>query len=420
MELLSVPTILICTFITMSSASLAMWVVWLYNRQERAAGYWALGFLLGALGGMSVALRGVFPEYVNYAIITHSLLVSTAYIFVWGGFRAFNRQSVPGLALFAVPALWLMAYMFWQPLRDDANIGIATQSAIISGISFLSAYTVYTGPGNRRLPMAIPLTVFLATHGTMHLGHIWFAIYDPSPVVAGRMTAIWWKIFMLEAFLHTVLTAISCIILIKDRSEERHRIASETDSLTGIANRRAFVKDTVRQLATANESAALAIIDLDHFKQINDQYGHQAGDYALITFANLIRNNIPEGAHLGRLGGEEFALYLPQSADRPQDTLEMLRQKVEELPIIYQGTRIQLTASIGFTTVEKAGNGFDLLVAAADCALYLAKDEGRNRVLAFAPSQRLRKIREKDGEKRVGLANERISRKTARPNRAQA
>ncbi len=420
MELLSAPTILICTFLTMSSAALAMGVVWLYNREERAAGYWSVGFLLGALGGMSIALRTIAGDYIEYTIILHSLLVTSAYMFTWGGFRAFNGQKAPLSIIFSVPALWLITFYLWQPLRNDVNVGIAVQSGVTSVISLAAAYTVYFGKGNSRLPMTIPITAFLVTHGVFHFGHIWFAVFEPSPLVAGRVVATWWKLLMLEAFLHTVLIAISCIVLIKDRSEERHRIASETDILTGIANRRAFVKYAEQGLSNANDSAALALIDLDHFKQINDLHGHQAGDHALIAFANLVRSQLPEGACFGRMGGEEFAIYLPQSADQPMAFVENIRRQTEDLTITFQNIEMHLTISVGLATVEKAGRSFDLLVAAADCALYLAKEYGRNQSLMFSPSQRMHKILEKDGEKRIGLADDRISRRTTRAERASA
>lgn len=392
MELLSVPTILICTFMAMSAASITMGIVWFYNRQEHSAGYWALGFFLGALSGISVVFRHIFPDLESGFIVLESILLITAYMLVFNGFRAFNRQKVYHLASLAVPLLWLLAYALWPTLRTDPNTAIALLFAITATISLVSAFTVFTGSGNRNLPMAVPVAVFLTTHGLFHFSQVGFAIFDPSPIVNGHVVAGWWKGLLLESFLHTVLTGISCVILIKDRSEEKHRLASETDPLTGIANRRAFVNRIGTALGAIRENAVMAIIDIDHFKQINDQHGHQAGDQALISFARLIESSIPAQAQFGRIGGEEFGLFLPEEIAQPLELIETVRHMIETSPVAFNGIEIRMTVSIGVATIESAGKCFDTLSAAADSALYIAKKSGRNRVVCFSPAQRLNQL----------------------------
>nr|WP_254007644.1 GGDEF domain-containing protein [Rhizobium sp. L1K21] len=412
--MISIPTIFICAFISMVTASVAMGVVALNDRRESAAGYWFLCFLLGAIAPLVVSVRSIFPEHIVLLAATHSVISFSAYMLFWAGFRAFSNQAVPKWPIWLTPTVWLAIYLLWPQLRHDTYLQIALHGGITGAITLLSAYTLYGNPLNRRLPMAFPLLVFLVAHVVVIFAQVVFALTNPSPSVVTHINNALWKLFMLESFIHTVFVAISCVILIKDRSEEQHRIASETDALTGISNRRAFVKDTERLLEDANDSAALAIIDVDHFKLINDQYGHQAGDHALIKFAHLVSEKLPPSALFGRLGGEEFGIYLPQSADQAEQTLELLRQHVAARSIQFHNVEIKLTVSIGMATVEKAGNGFDLLVAAADCALYIAKESGRDKLVVFSPAQRLHKIVEKDGEKRIGLADDRVSRKISR------
>ncbi len=237
-------------------------------------------------------------------------------------------------------------------------------------------------------------------HAAQHDRHL----HEPVPIVAGRVASLWFKLFMLEAFMNVVVIATGALMLIKERSEQRHRRASETDMLTGVANRRAFVQQTELALKGVGEDAVLAIVDLDHFKSINDQFGHQAGDKALVEFARTIKERLPLDAFFGRIGGEEFAVFIPEAGGRnPLLLLEDLRSAVEKANIQSQGRPLRLTVSIGAATVAKAGLNFDNLVAAADCALYAAKEDGRNRVTMFSPSMRLLKVLEQDGEKRIGL-----------------
>ena len=137
----------------------------------------------------------------------------------------------------------------------------------------------------------------------------------------------------------------------------------------------------------------------------------------MIAFTREITGNLPADAYFGRVGGEEFALYLPSDGYSPVDLLDSLRQKVENCDITHGGTHIPLTVSIGAALVEQTGKHLDQLVAAADCALYAAKDEGRNQVTLFTPSQRLKTVLEKDGETRIGLTENRVSRRSSRSHK---
>lgn len=410
-SVISVPTIMICTFIAMVASSAAMMAIWRNSSAEKAAGLWSLAFSMGAFGGLALALRNAIGEY---SIPISSMLAIAAYVLFWSAFRTFGGLKSYIHMVYIVPALWLVAYLTWAPLRVDANTTIIVHSSIVATFTFLAAYVVYSSAGMKNLPTSAMLTAFLLLHGGFHLMHVGFAIGDPSTIVAGRMTAPWWKFLMLENFLNVVVVAISCLMMIKERSEERHKRAAETDALTGIANRRAFVKQTEKALSKSKANAVLAILDIDHFKPVNDRYGHQAGDRALIEFARTIEQELPEDALFGRIGGEEFAVFLTGESRDNETLLQQLRIAVEKHRTEFDGWAIPMTVSIGAATVEKAGDNFDHLVAAADCALYIAKEEGRNQLVMFSPSQRLRRIVEKDGEKRIGLADERVSRKTLR------
>lgn len=412
MDFISVPTIMICIIIAMSATAAAMGVIWRNDRKETAAGLWALSFVAGCGSGFMVAVAGAGSEA---ALIVASSLNALSFALSWSAFRVFGKRKAFPSFIIGIPAAVLFLHLMFPALRQDPNNTIVLQSAVVTAMTLLNVYTLHTGEGNSELSMTRLLGGFLVLHALFHAANMVISYTHPAPIVAGRVASVWFKLFMLEAFLNVVVIATGALMLIKERSEQRHRIASETDMLTGVANRRAFVHRTELALRGTGEEAVLAIVDLDYFKSINDQFGHQAGDKALVEFARTIRDRLPRDTLFGRIGGEEFAVFIPEAAGRnPLVLLEDLRSAVENAHIQSQGRPLRLTVSIGAATIAKAGLNFDNLVAAADCALYAAKEEGRNRVTMFSPSMRLLKVLEQDGEKRIGLAEQRVSRRVTR------
>ena len=176
------------------------------------------------------------------------------------------------------------------------------------------------------------------------------------------------------------------------KANEELRRLSGTDDLTGLANRRKSTEDITRLLSLARrqkQSLALALVDIDHFKSVNDRLGHAAGDAVLRGFASLMLRLFRAEDVLGRWGGEEFviALYacpLEQATAR----VERLRKELCEKPfVLAPATTVQLTLSAGVVVFPEAGSDLERLCHAADTALYLAKGAGRNRVMANPPAR---------------------------------
>jgi diguanylate cyclase (GGDEF)-like protein len=156
------------------------------------------------------------------------------------------------------------------------------------------------------------------------------------------------------------------------------------DDLTGIANRRYFYRQAEAEFAhyqRAKQPFALLMLDLDHFKRINDQYGHGVGDAVLIRFTQYVLTQIRQEDLLGRVGGEEFAILLRDATISQAVAIgERIREGVAQLPIFGGDAADRFTVSIGIATADDADASFDVLFGRADKALYRAKQEGRNRV----------------------------------------
>lgn len=156
------------------------------------------------------------------------------------------------------------------------------------------------------------------------------------------------------------------------------------DPLTGLFNRRYLDEILIREIARAqrgNYDIGLMLLDIDHFKQINDLYGHAAGDLVLVTLSKHLKSKIRVADIPCRIGGEEFLLVLPgMSEEMTQQRAEEFRKHIEAMRIPHNGNSLKLTASIGVASYPKNGENWENLYHVADQALYRAKEKGRNRV----------------------------------------
>jgi diguanylate cyclase (GGDEF)-like protein len=186
-----------------------------------------------------------------------------------------------------------------------------------------------------------------------------------------------------EALLFTIAIAFILLAMAKERTELRHKTAALVDPLTGIANRRSFLEEVIslsKRQEAEGRSVVVVLADLDHFKSINDRFGHAVGDHVLQIFAEVASAKLGPYDLIGRLGGEEFAIVIYDSGrDKGLAIAERIRLAFETAAAEVDGRRIGGTVSMGISIAET--NLFDIpaLLAQADEALYCAKERGRNR-----------------------------------------
>lgn len=182
----------------------------------------------------------------------------------------------------------------------------------------------------------------------------------------------------------TPLTAAS-IMAVRNNLLSRMEHLAHHDHLTGVLNRTGFWPMAQSMLATQELRqlpVAVGMLDLDHFKRVNDSHGHESGDHLLRAFTDTVRHQLRQGDLFVRLGGEEFAIVLPATTQsQALEVVERLREKVAEMSMMdASGQPIVATVSIGLACQQRGTYNLDRLLSRADQALYLAKRHGRNRV----------------------------------------
>jgi diguanylate cyclase (GGDEF)-like protein len=176
-------------------------------------------------------------------------------------------------------------------------------------------------------------------------------------------------------------------VTVQERLAEELRLRAQTDALTGLPNRRHFFEEGLKAAAAAGPDAVLSalLLDIDHFKAVNDGFGHPVGDEVLRELASRCRGLLRAHDLMARIGGEEFAVLLPGTKlSEAADVAERLRAAFSGMPMATQGGPVAVTVSLGGAVLSAPGESFEGLLKRADVALYQAKHGGRNRVM-FAP-----------------------------------
>jgi diguanylate cyclase (GGDEF)-like protein len=196
-------------------------------------------------------------------------------------------------------------------------------------------------------------------------------------------TIVMWRQYVHAALLRRQLTQSHAAL--ESKQQELSYLATH-DALTGLRNRRAFLQEAEHELGRALRypcETGILVADLDHFKRVNDQYGHPAGDAVLRHFSGLLKGQLRDSDIAARLGGEEFIVLLPGTgAAGSAAVAEKIRQAIESAPVVFEGKRIDITASLGVSCLPAhSACTIEALYGQADQALYAAKTNGRNRVM---------------------------------------
>lgn len=351
-----------------------------FGRQEKisALNWWGNAYLLGAITvALWTILTPVFGEVITLAMASLGFIACGM---MWNAARVFHglKPNWPGLFLGALA--WLAAVTSLPPEQDALRMTIG--AAIVAAYAGLTASQLAAERRkamHRRWPtMVVPLL-----HGAVLMLPIVLADLWPSPH-SGFVGNVWVVLFAVELVLYAIGTVFVIFMLVSERSVSLHKTAASLDPLTGMLNRRGFSEACARMIereAIAGRPVSALIFDIDHFKSINDRFGHPAGDEVLKLFAAIVTNSLRISDLSGRIGGEEFAALLPCPIDEAVTAADRVREAFQNCGIEVDDAPVATTVSIGVAG-GPAGVELEVLLAAADTALYQAKRGGRNRVVA--------------------------------------
>jgi len=349
-------------------------------------GWWSATLLLGSVTSVAYLVSGI-ESLLSIGLGVGLLVASMACC--WQGARAFDHRRTLWTPVLVPPVLWFAACLAPEFLANVA-LRIALSSCLIAPVLALTAFEFWRGRAER-LPSRWPIVVIFGSFSLFFAIRIPLIGIAPYPFGALPLQAGWLGFFNLMMFAHTILLSVLLVSISKERLELDQRTKAQTDPLTGALNRRAFMSRGERLLSRhAHDRAPLCLLflDLDHFKSLNDRFGHSGGDDVLMSFVELVSASIRPTDFLFRIGGEEFCCLLPYTGiEQAHRVAERIRHQFESATVEVAGAPVRTTVSLGIASTETFGYRLDTLMRRADMAVYAAKRAGRNRVVVAEPGE---------------------------------
>lgn len=365
---------------TLVAAMLGALLLFFWRQENIAAlGWWGTAYLIGAGSIGTWVLTG--SALGQYGLIAVNAAGFLACGMVWTAARVFHGRT-PNFPILVAGAVAWIAAEFLMPAGFDFPRAIVG-AAIVAAYAAMTAGQLWT---ERRASMQRrwPALIIPVLHGlVLMLPILLGGLLSPRGEVF-KANSTWMVIFAIELVLYAVGTVFIILMMVSERTVRAHKAAASIDPLTGLLNRRGFGEATSRMIereAKAGRSVSVLIFDIDHFKSINDRFGHPAGDEVLKLFATVITSNLRISDLVGRIGGEEFAAMLPCAVEESLVAADRVREAFQNCGIEVDDAPIATTVSIGVAG-GPANTELDVLLASADTALYRAKRTGRNRVEA--------------------------------------
>ena len=383
-----VPTLLLMIIVSSTVVAVALLVL---NGSQRRDGlhYWAGALLLCAAGYGLLLLRGRVPDFLS--VVLANALLSAAFAGFLVAVRCFHGLPLQW-ARALVPVLAVVVLMSFFQDNFFARIVVSAWSLALQSAWVLWALLRQGPPhegGLSRGALLLALGVALELVTVLVRGSwIVFFSFEGTTILQGNVVQ---TLTFMVAFVALLVTSFGFVFMAKERADDANVRLAAQDALTGVSNRRALMLALERELARAtrqNTPLNLLMLDIDHFKQVNDHHGHLVGDQVLRHVVEVVRQRLRGEDVMGRYGGEEFLLLLPSTnLHGAQQLAQQLCHAVQAAPFVWGNQSIQVTASVGIAGFStRSQDGWGALLQAADSALYRAKKNGRNRVEMAMPS----------------------------------
>lgn len=349
---------------------------------SRIIGAWGTAMLVLGAGLLGLGLRGQIPLWIS-AAVANTLMVA-AIVMAMRALSVFLGVTPKDAVAWSTVALLFLIMLYFTEVAPS-NVGrTITISLALAFVSARAALLLHrAAPPECRLSARVTEYIFWGVAVVTVLRIVGTLLSPPPNSLAP--SPLNGAVFLAYSGFIIVSTLSVMWMEIESLNADLLRSA-QYDSLTGIYNRGTFLAEFEREVSRSARGGApfsLAIFDLDHFKRLNDRYGHPMGDQVLKAFADVLRTGIRRHDTVGRYGGEEFALLMPETGkDTAMRVAERMRRELDARGVVAAGQRVEVTVSGGVATYGTDGDDWDSLLTAADTALYAAKDAGRNRIVS--------------------------------------
>ncbi|MDQ1247025.1 MAG: c-di-GMP phosphodiesterase [Actinomycetota bacterium] len=391
--MLNLATLALMTILSMSMFVAATVFLSRLMPTHVALRWWLAGACSLLVGGLLLAQRQMAPAVVSFVLGTTCIVVGLGLVII--ALRRTLGLPAPHVWLWPVAGINAAVMSFFTHARDEILVRELFHSLSMAGVLAYGMWSTVGVRGRGPVGLVRSTGVIFGIGTAAYVASGVLALSEPASIASGTSPGmavtlpylygivlfVWLSVLVANLVSYQIRAEL---VAERDEAEAAHsrlELLSRTDHLTGIANRRITTETLARQVHLAQDGADLSIIevDLDHFKQVNDTHGHAAGDALLINIAQALQQSLPREATVGRWGGEEFLIVLPDL------TGNAARATADRLRAIIGGSSHQsgvaVTASLGVTTWHP-GDDVEALLRRADRALYLAKDAGRDRVAA--------------------------------------
>ena len=353
-----------------------------YPPSIRGMGHWALGPLLAGLSSLLFGLQGLVPIHL-VLVPANLVLLAGSDLMVEGTFRHFGLARPRWTRLLPILGIGLPAMLWWSLVTPSYGMRTLVISGLLGGYFLSMAWVLFRHARSHfagRFTLLVSLVMGLVTLLRM-------ATATQVPVGQGLFDSTFFQnLYILGMCIGLLMLSIGFVLLAAKALQSELENLATHDSLTGALTRRALFSQGEVELARASrtgEPMSVLMMDLDHFKQVNDTHGHLVGDAVLRDFALRVEAQRRQTDLFGRYGGEEFVLLLPNT-DAAQS--QVVAQRI--LDSRSADPRLPLcTVSIGVATHQRSDDGqtLETLINQADQALYQAKGQGRNRIEIARP-----------------------------------
>ncbi len=375
-------TMLTLTIAIAAAAALYLLLEW-RGARDRSLLYWSGGFASITVGSSLALLRsqGYFFIGVWFA---NGLLVFAHWLFLLGVMRFVGRR--PSRGWWALPLGWCL--LLALPQASASALYMVTNSLLVGGLALRASQLLrldaeHASLGTRQLHYT------LLFHGLFYLGKVVLTLMPNALIDLASFRGVVIRVSLVEGVMAILLIALSMTGTVRYRRERQIEHLAERDPLTGLFNRRAFEARAPAHLAdvAVGRPGALLLLDVDHFKPVNDLHGHAAGDRLLMMLGELIQTALPDKSLCARLGGDEFAILLVDTDQAQVLALaEILRQRFQATTAQSFATPDAVTLSLGAVMLHQPQTDLAALIERGDIALYAAKRGGRNGLRVSKPA----------------------------------